>query len=145
MDKKHRISITGLPQALFRRVVAHLSIAAFLILFGIVAALYFHDKTYLVIIGGSAYLIGISVLTIRNWNKGRIYEVPVACTGVADVRMLGNMVDVYFVTDEKFDIDLPGTFRMSKKGCPFVDGMPYLLYIDKTNPSRVLAYQNVNM
>jgi hypothetical protein len=79
-------------------------------------------------------------MMVHDWKAGNILEVPAYCVSVQPASSLpmSKNVSVLFTVDGMEEPTL--NITVSGKGCKYISGVSYVLYLTKYDKSQVLAY-----
>ena len=136
------LSVQRLPDCLLRRITSNVLLGIIIGLVSIAVSIALKDTRNLVLLLVSLYFFGIGIVTIIQFNRGSILEKPAYCASVTPANMISGSNEVVFhFSDNK---SVPATIYIPKKGCAFLAGHSYILYVPQWNPSQILAFQPAN-
>lgn len=136
---KNKLSLQNIPTPLFHRAGIYLVIAIGILLVAIAFSIAEHDPKCLLIALATVYFSFLGLSIIVRWNTGKIKELAAYCSSVTISPIVKSNCTVIFTLEDDDAAASSLTISIPAKGCPYVQNIAYVLYIDAGNPSQILA------
>ena len=125
----------AIPAVLLKRIITSslVCVVVTAVVIGLVIGM--KDTTFCFGFVFSLYLAYVAVSTWYDYKNGKIDELVLACVSVTSRLSTAEIIMEDVVNEKSY------RFYEAKKNCPFVPGMVYTVYVNQSNPNKIMEYE----